>query len=157
MRILIVSSIDAAAIRHLERHHDVTFAPGAGPDELLEKIARTEVIVFRSGVSLGLEVLATARDLKLVVRAGSGLDNIDLTELRRRGIPLLRIPQPSAQAVAELTFAHMLGMSRNLIRADAAWREGRWVKNDYGPNCGSPNGGRCAPLAAGRSSRWSAA
>lgn len=131
MRILIASSIDVDAIQHLGRNHEVVFAPGAGPDELLEKIECAEVIVFRSGVSLGPEVLAKARDLKLVVRAGSGLDNIDLAELRRRGIPLVRIQRPSAQAVAELTFAHMLGLSRNLIRADAAWREGRWVKNDY--------------------------
>jgi D-3-phosphoglycerate dehydrogenase len=130
MRILIASAIDPDSIERLSRDHAVTFAPGLSEDELLEKIPDKDVLVFRSGVSITRDVLRVARNLRLIVRAGSGLDNIDLDELRRRNIVMVRIPRPSAQAVAELTFTLMLGLARNLLIADSEWRQGHWVKND---------------------------
>jgi len=130
MRILIASAIDPDSIERLSRDHAVTFAPGLSEDELLAKIPDKDVLVFRSGVSITRDVLRVARNLRLIVRAGSGLDNIDLDELRRRNIVMVRIPRPSAQAVAELTFTLMLGLARNLLIADSEWRQGHWVKND---------------------------
>lgn len=65
----------------------------------------------------------------MIIRAGSGVDNIDLEAVNRLNLQLVRIPQPGAKAVAELTFAMMLALSRELIRADISTRGGEWLKN----------------------------
>jgi phosphoglycerate dehydrogenase-like enzyme len=65
----------------------------------------------------------------LIIRAGSGVDNIDLDAVNELNLPLVRIPQPGAKAVAELTFALMLALSRDLIRADISTKGGEWLKH----------------------------
>lgn len=131
MNILIASSIDPQAIRELEKFHEVTCAFGAGEEELLEKMPGTEVLVFRSGVQINARVLAAgAPHLCLLLRAGSGTDNIDLDYVAQHGLRLERIPGPGAKAVAELAFSLMLGLARNVHRADHLLREGVWAKND---------------------------
>jgi phosphoglycerate dehydrogenase-like enzyme len=131
MKILIASSIDPCAIKELEEFHEVTCAFGAGEEELVEKMPGTEILVFRSGVEINARVLAAgAPDLFLLLRAGSGTDNIDLDYVDRVGLRLERIPGPGAKAVAELAFALMLGLSRNVQRADRLLRDGVWAKNE---------------------------
>ena len=76
------------------------------------------------------EVLAAATGLRLLVRAGSGLDNLDVGQVRRRGIELRRVPGPGAQAVAELTFGLMLSVARGITLGDRLLREGHWAKTE---------------------------
>jgi phosphoglycerate dehydrogenase-like enzyme len=87
-------------------------------------------LIFRSGVQITAEVMECGPHLSYLIRAGSGLDNLDVEYVRRRGLQLTRIPTPSAQAVAEMVFALMLAMSRRLFEADRSMREGRWAKNE---------------------------
>jgi phosphoglycerate dehydrogenase-like enzyme len=84
--------------------------------------------VFRSGIKIDAELLENAPNLKLIVRAGSGVDNIDLDYASQRGIEFHRIPGPGAEAVAEIAFAFMLALSRRLFEADRSMREARWEK-----------------------------
>jgi D-3-phosphoglycerate dehydrogenase / 2-oxoglutarate reductase len=128
MRILVASQIAPAALALLQERHDVRLAIGASEPELAAAAADREAVVFRSGVSLGPAVLA-APDLRLLVRAGSGLDNLDLTTVRARSIELVRIPGPGAQAVAELTFGLMIALARGIVIADRSLREAHWVKS----------------------------
>ena len=130
MKILIISPIDPGAIERLRESHDVVCAFGADEPTLQALIPDREVIVFRSGVAVPAGVMELAPDLKLLVRAGSGFDNVDLDYLRRRGLPMVRIPEPSAKAVAELAFAQMLVLARNLLEADRKWRQGIWAKHE---------------------------
>ena len=130
MRILVASPIDTAALTELERRHDVVAAFGAPEDELRRLAVDREAIVFRSGVSISSDVLAAAGGLRLLVRAGSGLDNLDLDQVRRRGIELHRIPGPGAQAVAELTFGLMLSLARGITLGDRLLRQGHWAKSE---------------------------
>jgi D-3-phosphoglycerate dehydrogenase len=88
------------------------------------------VLVFRSGVSIPAALMAAAPRLRLLIRAGSGLDNIDLDFLRQRGLELVRIPGPGARAVAELAFGLMLALSRQILQADSLLRRGRWAKHE---------------------------
>lgn len=130
MRILIISPIDPDAIARLRERHDVVCAFGADEPALRALIPDREVIVFRSGVTVSAEVMELAPELKLLVRAGSGFDNIDLDYLQRRGLVMTRIPEPSAKAVAELAFTQMLVLARNVIEADRKWRQGIWAKHE---------------------------
>jgi phosphoglycerate dehydrogenase-like enzyme len=131
VKILLASKIDPDAVRTLGESHEVVCAFGAGEDELREKITGCEVLVFRSGVQITARVLeAGAPTLHLLLRAGSGVDNIDLDSVAEQGVRLERIPGPGAEAVAELAFALMLVLARQVRRADHLLREGVWAKND---------------------------
>jgi D-3-phosphoglycerate dehydrogenase / 2-oxoglutarate reductase len=130
MRIIVLSAIDPDAIDRLRQDHDVVTAIGAPPEALFAQIRDREVLVFRSGVNLTSELMASAPELKLIVRGGSGFDNIDLEYIARRGLEFVRVPEPGARAVAELTFGLMLSLSRKIVWADSMWRQGHWVKSE---------------------------
>jgi D-3-phosphoglycerate dehydrogenase len=129
MKILIASSIDPEAIEKLKEQHDVVCAFNAATDTLKSVIKDREVLVFRSGVDISAEVMACAPDLKLLIRAGSGIDNLDLEYVNKYNLKLVRIPEPGAKAVAELSFALMLALARNILTADRLLRQGRWAKH----------------------------
>lgn len=128
MKILIASPIDDQAIETLKTHHDVIIAFNSSHDDLQKIINDREVLVFRSGIKIDAELLESAPALKLIVRAGSGVDNIDLDYVYQRGIEFHRIPGPGAEAVAEIAFAFMLALSRRLFEADRSMREAHWAK-----------------------------
>ncbi|RFU18783.1 hydroxyacid dehydrogenase [Geodermatophilus marinus] len=132
MKILIASSIDPSAIEALERDHDVVRAFNAPEERLVELIRDREVVVFRSGVTVSAAVLDHAPNLTLLVRAGSGLDNVDVAHATDRGVQVVRVPGSSAQPVAELTFALLLSLVRNVTLADRLLRDGHWPKADLG-------------------------
>jgi D-3-phosphoglycerate dehydrogenase len=129
MKILIASSIDPQAIGKLEEQHDVVCAFNAKEDELKSVITDREVLIFRSGVQITAEVMGAAPELKLILRAGSGIDNIDIEYVKRKGLRLVRIPGPGAKAVAEMSFALMLALARNVLEADLLTRQGHWAKH----------------------------
>ena len=130
MKILIASAIDPDAIEKLEQKHDVVCAFNARDEELKSLIKDHEILVFRSGVHISAEVLASSPHLGLLIRAGSGLDNLDVEYARRHGIKLVTIPEPGAKAVAEMTFALMLALSRNIVPAHQLLSKGRWAKHE---------------------------
>lgn len=137
MRILVASKIDPDALATLRAVHDVDVAIGVAGEELAARMADREALVFRSGVAIDETLLDRAASLRLIVRAGSGLDNLDLASVRARGIDLRRIPGPGARAVAEMTFALLLGLARQVHVADRLLREGHWAKNELvGRNLG---------------------
>ena len=128
MKILIASSLCPEALKKLRRHHDVVCAIDGSDAELCEAIADRDVLVFRSGVQINRQVLSSAPDLKLLIRAGSGLDNLDYDYSRQRGMQLVRIPEPGAIAVAELAFGMMINLARQVRFHDGELRQGHWTK-----------------------------
>ncbi len=134
MRILLASPIDPEAVSALKSSFDVSEAVNADAPRLREAIADREAVVLRSGVQLSSDVLSAAPGLRLLVRAGSGLDNIDIGYARERGIRVVRVPGMSAQPVAEFTFALLLSLARKVNLADRLLREGHWPK----PTLGGP-------------------
>jgi phosphoglycerate dehydrogenase-like enzyme len=159
MKIILLSSISPETLAQLESSHDVVSAIGRAPEEIRELAADREVLVVRSGAQVDKELFEAAPDLKLVIRGGSGFDNIDIGAARLAGVRVTRIPGPSAHAVGELTFALMLGVARNVALADRGVRKGHWPKPDLGGNLlsgktlgivGAGNiGGRVGELGAG--------
>ncbi len=130
MKILVASPIFPAAVDVLREQHDVVEALNVPSDELKRLIRDREVLVFRSGVSITADVMRCAPDLSLLIRAGSGLDNLDMDYVQEHGLELVRVPEPGARAVAELAFAFMLALARQVPRADHLLRQGRWAKHE---------------------------
>lgn len=128
MTLLLASDIDPAAIADLRGSYDVRRLAAPGEGGLARTICGCEVVVLRSGVLLDEEALAVNPDLRLIIRAGSGLDNIDLEAAGRRGIRVVRIAGMSAPPVAEFTFALLLALARKVTEADRAVRVGHWPK-----------------------------
>ncbi|MCP4036531.1 MAG: hypothetical protein GY733_06315, partial [bacterium] len=129
MKILVASSVFPSALAELRRDHDVVVAVDAPRERLLELIEDREALVFRSGVTISAEVMSRAPDLRLLIRAGSGLDNLDLEYATRNRIELVRVPEPGARAVAELAFGFMLALARQMLFADLELRAGHWAKH----------------------------
>lgn len=129
MKILIASRIDPYTVTRLEADHEVVACYDASSDELIAAIPGCEALIFRSGVQITAEVMAASPELRLLIRGGSGLDNLDLPYVAERGLELVRIPEPGAKAVSELAFAFMLALARDLLRADRLTRAGEWPKH----------------------------
>lgn len=129
VKILVASPISPRALEELRLRHELIDAVGRPEEELEKLIAGCDALLFRSGVQITAPVMRSSPQLRLVVRAGSGIDNIDLEYVKERGLELVRVPGPGAQAVAEMTFALILGLARQVLTADRALREGRWIKH----------------------------
>ncbi|MEZ4765420.1 MAG: hypothetical protein R3C26_20210 [Calditrichia bacterium] len=81
-------------------------------------------------MQISAAVMEAAPELELLIRAGSGTDNIDMDYVQQRGLKLIRVPEPGAKAVAEMSFTMMLMLARNLRKADSWLREGKWGKTE---------------------------
>ncbi len=125
MKVLLASPIDPAATEILRDRYDVA---QAAPADLRSAVVDAEIVVLRSGPMLSADILAVAPRLRLIVRAGSGLDNIDVDAARAHGIMVARIAGMSGTPVAELTFALLLALARKVTLADRLIRDGRWPK-----------------------------
>src|SRR6266849_9775331 len=101
-------------------------------DTLGAEIADAEALIVRSATKVTPELLDKAPRLRVVGRAGVGVDNIDLDEATRRGVLVMSTPGGNAVSVAEHTFALMLALARQVPKFDAAMREGRWEKSSSG-------------------------
>lgn len=132
MKILIASPLDQGAVERLSRLHDVRVVRSPGEADFRAAAADRDVVVLRSGVLLSAEVMSGAEQLRLVVRAGSGLDNIDLDHAEAHRIRVVRVPGMSAPPVAEFTFALLLSLARNVALADRLIRDGHWPKPRLG-------------------------
>ena len=130
MKILIASHLEQSAIHQLQHSHDVICTFNQPSADLFSLVKDREVLVFRSGVDISPALMDCAPQLKMLVRAGCGLDNLNCEYVRNRGISLQRIPEPAAQAVSEMALALMFALSRNLRQADALLRQGHWAKNE---------------------------
>ena len=129
MKILVASHLERSSVRQLQQSHDVICAFDQPARDLSSLIHDREALVFRSGVEITRALMDCAPDLKLLVRAGCGLDNLDCEYVRKRGIVLRRISEPAAQAVAEMALALMFALARNIRQADAMLRHGQWAKD----------------------------
>jgi phosphoglycerate dehydrogenase-like enzyme len=130
LKILILSPLFADSIKKLSVEHDVIQTFNAPAEEIAALIPDRQALVFRSGVDIAADGMARAPDLKLLIRAGSGLDNLDLDYVKENGIELVRVPEPGARAVAELGFSLMLALARQILKADSLLRDGHWAKHE---------------------------
>ena len=131
VKILITDRIHEDAIEILNKVGNVEIATDLTPEELKEKIKDVDVIVIRSGTKLTRDVLENAKNLKIIARAGVGVDNVDLQYATELGIIVVNSPDASSISVAELTMGLMLSAARNIPQATASLKRGEWDRKSF--------------------------
>jgi D-3-phosphoglycerate dehydrogenase len=156
VRVLIAEPLADAGIELLRAHFEVDAHDALDRAELLARVADADALVVRSATQVDAEVLAASRNLKVVGRAGIGLDNVDVNAATRLGVMVVNAPQSNVISAAEHTVALILAQARNIPQADAALREGRWERSRfqgaelYGKTLGIVGLGRVGALVAQR-------
>lgn len=134
LRILLNDGLDKKAISNLEllgfdvdtNHYDI--------EDLKEKIKKVDCIVIRSATKIRRELIDEAikgGNLKLIIRGGVGVDNIDVQYAEQNGIKVRNTPNASSSSVAEIILAHMLSLARFLNQSNITMKAGLWKKKDY--------------------------
>jgi phosphoglycerate dehydrogenase-like enzyme len=96
-------------------------------EKLIELIPEIEVLVVRSATKVTADVIEAGKKLRIIARAGVGLDNIDVEKAKEKGIKVLNTPGASAISVAELAIGMMFALSRHLVRGTMDLKEGKWT------------------------------
>ena len=154
--VVIAEVLAASCAEYLAESCDVVEAAGEPRDRLLELLADAEGLVVRSGTRVDGELMDAAPQLRVVGRAGVGVDNIDLDEATQRGILVVNAPLANSVSAAEHAFGLMLSVARNIARGDASIRSGRWDRAKFrgveldGKTLGLVGMGRIGSLVAQR-------
>ncbi|MBQ9246306.1 phosphoglycerate dehydrogenase [bacterium] len=131
MKVLITDKINEAAGKILEGVAEVEFIPTLPEDELAEKIKDYDALMIRSQTKVTRKILEAGKNLKIVGRAGVGVDNVDIEAATQNGIIVVNSPDGNTHAAAEHTLALMLAMSRNIPVAAMSAKEGKWERSKF--------------------------
>lgn len=130
MRVLISDPIDDEGVKALQDSgFTVDNLPGIDKSKLASIIDQYDVLIVRGRTKVDADTIRLASRLKIVGRAGVGLDNINLQTAKERGITVLNTPSAPTTSVAELTVGLMLSLLRKIPFADSNMKQGRWIKN----------------------------
>jgi len=129
-RVLITDGLDGSGQAILRAAAQVDDRSGIAADELLRIVSASDAMIVRGRTKVTAAVIAAGAKLKVIGRAGVGVDNIDLEAARQHGVTVVNAPVSTTVAVAELTFGLLLALSREIPRADAAMKNGQWPKNE---------------------------
>ncbi len=129
-KILVADSLNPEALEELKSFPDfeVTLKTGMDEDELVNTIPDFHVAVVRGATKITRKAIESASNLELVIRAGIGLDNIDLEAAKEKGIQVANTPAATSISVAEHTFGLMLAAVRNHGKANLSMKEHKWEK-----------------------------
>lgn len=133
MKIFIADQIANEGVQFLKQHTEfqVDFSPGLDQTQVCEHIKDCDAVIVRSTTHIDDTILAAGEQLKVIGRAGIGVDNIDVEKATERGIVVLNAPDANATTTAELAIAHILSLCRNLPLADQSVRKGRWERSKF--------------------------
>ena len=133
MRILANDGLDMNAVQALRERNIEVDTTHYEKEELVKIIKTYDILIVRSATKVYKELIDAAKDtkLKLIIRAGVGLDNIDVEYAINNGIMVKNTPNASSNSVAELVLGHMFSLARHIAIANITMREGQWNKNNY--------------------------
>lgn len=131
MRVLITDKINESAGRIVEAAADVDFLPTMSEEELIKIIPNYDALMVRSQTKVTSKIIEAGNNLKIIGRAGVGVDNIDLEAATQKGIIVVNSPDGNTMAASEHTIALMLALARNIAPAATSTREGKWDRSKY--------------------------
>jgi D-3-phosphoglycerate dehydrogenase len=129
VRVLVRERIADAGIDLLRARFDVDVDEDSPLDEIID---RYDAIIVRSATKLSADVIAKAERLKVIGRAGVGIDNVDVDAATRRGIVVANAPESTVVSAAEHTIGLLVALARNIPQAHAALKQGRWERSSWG-------------------------
>src|SRR5210317_495858 len=157
MKVLISDNLAPIGAKILEDAGlEVDVNTGLPPEELKKIIGQYDGLVIRSATKVTADILESAAKLKVVGRAGIGLDNVDIPAASQKGIVVMNAPDGNATTTAELAISMMMSLSRNIPQATASMKAGRWEKKKFmgheltGKTFGVIGIGRIGSIAASR-------
>src|ERR1700722_11134737 len=128
VKIIVAEKISASAVAQLQEPGWTVLTADQLEGKLEEQLESADALIVRSAVQADAKLLEHAKKLRVIGRAGVGVDNIDLEAATHKGIAVMNTPGANAVAVAEQTLGMMLAMARHLCRADALMHAGKWEK-----------------------------
>jgi D-3-phosphoglycerate dehydrogenase len=129
--VLLAEELSPATVEALGPDVDIAWCDGADRAALLEAIADVDAVLIRSATRLDSEALGAARRLKVIARAGVGLDNVDIPAATQAGIMVVNAPTSNVVSAAELAVGLLLATARHIPAADASLRSGRWERSGF--------------------------
>jgi D-3-phosphoglycerate dehydrogenase len=131
IKILICDKIADEGIKLLEeKGYEVTKCWALPKTEICTMAADYDALIVRSATKVTADLMADAKKLRVIGRAGEGLDNIDMNKARELGIAVVNTPHVSYMSVAELTIGHLLALARGIVEGTLSLREGKWKKEE---------------------------
>jgi len=131
-RVLVAEQIAESGVELLRERFEVDLGLDLSPEDLAERIGDYDGILIRSATRLDAELIERAERLRVIGRAGIGVDNVDVAAATKRGIIVANAPQSNIVAAAEHTIALMLALARNVPQAHASLTAGRWERAQFG-------------------------
>src|ERR1051326_2612379 len=132
-RVLVTDSLAESGLAILRAANDVELAyrPGLKGEELLREVANSDALITRSGTAVTQELVNTGDRLRVVGRAGVGLDNVDVSACTARGILVINAPTANVMSATEHTMAMLLALCRNIPEAHASVKRGEWTRAKF--------------------------
>ena len=130
-KVLVKEKIGDAGVELLREHFDVELGIDWSDDELAERIGEYQGILIRSATKMSAELIAHASELRVIGRAGVGVDNVDVDAATRRGIVVANAPQSNVVTAAEHTMALLLALARNIPQAHVSLTGGKWELSKF--------------------------
>ncbi|NMB67194.1 MAG: hypothetical protein GYA20_00340 [Chloroflexi bacterium] len=130
-KVLLTDGLEENGQAILRAAAEVTDKTGISADDLLQIVGEYDALIVRGRTKVTPAVFAAAKNLKVVGRAGVGVDNIDLKAAREAGVTVVNSPLATSVSVAELTLGLMLSVMRDIPRADASMKAGKWLKKEF--------------------------
>ena len=128
MKVLISDPLSEEGTSKLEKYFTVDISTGLSENELVEKIKDADALVIRSGTQVTKTVIDAADKLKIIGRAGVGVDNIDIDAATEKGIIVVNAPEGNMLSAAEHTIAMMMSLARNIPQANASLKSKKWER-----------------------------
>ena len=129
--VLIAEELSPATIEALGPDFEVRSADGANRDELLPALADVDAVLIRSATKMDAEAIAAGKQLKVIARAGVGLDNVDVQSATHAGVMVVNAPTSNITSAAELAVGLLLATARNIAPANEALKGGAWKRSKY--------------------------
>jgi D-3-phosphoglycerate dehydrogenase len=132
-KILISDKLGQAGLDRLDEMNDVAYdmITGMSREALMEKLPAYDALIIRSGTSPDAGIIAAGTNLKIIGRAGIGVDNVDLVAATKHGVKVMNTPRANSVATAEQTMALMLALSRHTVPAHNSIANGEWERAKY--------------------------
>ena len=129
--VLLAEELSPATIAALGPDFEIRQTDGADRSQLLAAIADVDAILVRSATQVDAEAIAAAKNLKVIARAGVGLDNVDIKAATQAGVMVVNAPTSNIISAAELTVGHIVSLARRIPAANASLKSGAWKRSSY--------------------------